>query len=171
MSLPSTVTFAVGDKDYVAKLNQIITDFNLVYAQFLLTQTGSLFADTSATSWTIGTGSKAYTLASGSQRAFQIGQTMRVARTSAPTNYGTGVVTAYTHPTLTINITATGGSGGPFTDWSIGLDIAAGAITSLGIGSATASQFIVVNSAASAIVGLSAPDYSFSDPVFWMGMQ
>lgn len=170
MSLPSAVTFAAGDVDYITKLNQMITDLNATYAAFLLTQTGSLFSDTSATSWTIGNGSKAFTLASASQRAFQVGQTVRVAYTTTPTNYGTGVVTAYTHPTLTVNITATGGSGTQ-SAWSIGLDVAAGAITSLGVGSATANQFITVNSAGNAIVGLASPDYSFSDPVFWMGVQ
>ena len=168
MSLPSTVAFTTLQTNYITSLNQMVTDLNATYAAFLLTQTGSLFSDTSATSWTIGTGSKAFTLASGTQRAFQVGQTVRVAYTTTPTNYGTGIITAYSHPTLTVNITATGGAGTQ-TAWSIGLDVAAGAITSLGNGTATASQFIVVNNAGNAIVGQSAPDYSFNDVAFWMG--
>lgn len=168
MSLPSTVAFTALQTDYITQLNQLVTDINATYAAFLLTQTGSLFVDTSATSWTIGTGSKAFTLAAASARAFQVGQTVRVAYTTTPTNYGTGTITAYTHPTLTVNITAVGGSGTQ-TAWSIGLDVAAGAITSLGVGTATASQFITVNSAGSAIVGLAAPDFGFSDAAFWMG--
>ena len=173
MSLPSTVTFEAGDTDYVAKLNQIITDFNLVYSAFLATQTGQLFAATSATSWTVGNGSKTFTLAEITPRAFSVGQTVRVSSSASPANYGEGQITAYDYSNpsaqlLTVNITSNSGSG-TLTAWSIGVASPSAAITSQTVGTATANQFIMVNSAGSAIVGTTAPLDGISDPAFWMG--
>ena len=173
MSLPSTVTFEAGDTDYVAKLNQIITDFNLVYSAFLATQTGQLFAATSATSWTVGNGSKTFTLAETTPRAFSVGQTVRVSSSASPANYGEGQITAYDYSNpsaqlLTVNITSTGGSG-TLAAWSIGVASPSAAITSQTVGTATASQFIMTNPAGNAIVGVSAPLDGISDPAFWMG--
>lgn len=173
MALPSTVTFAAGDIDYVAKLNQIITDFNLVYNAFLATQTGQLFTATSATSWAIGTGSKQFTLAETTPRAFSIGQTVRVSSSASPENYGEGQITAYniSNPLvqlLTVNIASVAGSG-TLTAWAIGVASPSAAITSQTVGTATASQFIMVNAARTAIVGVSAPLDGISDPAFWMG--
>ena len=50
MALPSTVSFSVGQTDYIAKLNQLITDINDVWTAFQATQTGALFNATSTTS-------------------------------------------------------------------------------------------------------------------------
>jgi hypothetical protein len=170
MSLPSIVTFAAGDVDYVAKLNQIITDFNDVYSAFLATQTGQLFTANSTTAWTVGTGSKAFTLTETTPRAFTIGQTVRVSSSASPSNYGEGQITAYDTGTqvLTVNITSTSGSG-TLSAWSIGVASPSAAITSQTVGTATASQFIMVNSAGNAIVGTTAPLDGISDPAFWMG--
>ncbi len=172
MSLPSTVTFAAGDVDYITKLNQIIADFNLVYDAFLATQTGELFTATSTTSWTVGTGSKAYTLAEATTRAFAIGQTVRVSSTASPANYGEGQITAYDTGTkvLTVNITTTAGSG-TLSAWTISVASPSSAITSQTVGTATADQFIRVNSSGNAIVGVTAPLDGISDPAFWMGAQ
>jgi hypothetical protein len=173
MALPSTVSFAAGDVDYVAKLNQIITDFNLVYAAFLTTQTGQLFTATSATSWTVGNGSKAFTLAETTPRAFSIGQTVRVSSSASPANYGEGQITAYdistpTAQVLTVNITSNSGSG-TLSAWSIGVASPSAAITSQTVGTANASEFIMVNSTGTAIIGQKAPLDGISDPAFWMG--
>jgi hypothetical protein len=175
MSLPSTVSFAAGDVDYITKLNQIIEDFNLVYAAFLATQTGQLFAATSATSWTVGNGSKAFTLTETTVRAFAVGQTVRVSSSASPANYGEGQITAYDYSNpaaqvLTVNITSTAGSG-TLSSWSIGVASPSAAITAQTVGSATADQFIMVNSAGSAIIGQTAPLDGISDPAFWMGAQ
>lgn len=172
MSLPSTVTFAAGDVDYITKLNQIITDFNLVYSAFLATQTGELFSGTSTTSWTIGNGSKAFVLAESTTRAFAIGQTVRVSSTASPANYGEGQITAYDTgtKTLTVNITTTAGSG-TLAAWTISVASPSAAITSQTVGTATANQFICVNSSGNAIVGVTAPLDGISDPAFWMGAQ
>ena len=173
MALPSTVTFAAGDVDYITKLNQMITDLNATYSAFLATQTGQLFAATSTTSWTVGTGSKTFTLAETTVRAFAIGQTVRVSSSASPSNYGEGQITAYntSNPsaqTLTVNITSTAGSG-TLSAWSIGVASPSAAITSQTVGTATASQFIMTNAAGNAIVGVSAPLDGISDPAFWMG--
>lgn len=170
MSLPSTVSFQIDDTDYVTKLNQLVTDLNLAYAAFIASQSGSLFSDTSTTSNTVGTGSKSWTLAAGTQRAFAVGMTVRVVDSANPANYCEGQVTAYSHPSITINVTTTGGSGTK-TSWVASIAATTGAITTLGPGSATAAQFVVVSADGLSIVGLTAPPDGISDPAFWMGAQ
>jgi hypothetical protein len=172
MALPSTVSFAAGDVDYVAKLNQIITDFNLVYSAFLATQTGQLFTATSTSNVAVGAGPKTFTLAETTPRAFAIGQTVRVSSNVSPANYMEGQITAYdistpTAQVLTISATATGS--GTFSSWNVSVASPSAAITSQTVGTATANQFIMVNSAGSAIVGQTAPLDGISDPAFWMG--
>lgn len=77
---------------------------------------------TSTTSLTIGTGSKSLTLAQ-TGKAFAVGQDVVIARTSAPVNRMIGVITAFDAGSgaMTVNVTDTEGSGGPFTDWTIAL--------------------------------------------------
>jgi hypothetical protein len=67
------------------------------------------FTATSATSLTIGTGSKTLTTQSG--LSISAGQTVLVASTATPGNYMLGTVTSYSTTTLVVNITSTGGSG------------------------------------------------------------
>ena len=71
---------------------------------------------TSATSVAIGTGSKTFTIPAG--KAFQVGQWVLVNETSNNANQLFGQVTAYTATSLTVNVTATGGSG-THADWTI----------------------------------------------------
>lgn len=71
---------------------------------------------TSATSFAIGTGSKAFTTQAGV--AFVVGDFVRIASRANGANYMAGSVTAYSGTTLTVNVTETGGSG-TFTDWNI----------------------------------------------------
>lgn len=52
--LPSTVTFAAGDRTYIASLNALIADMNALYTSFLATTAGAFFKATSTTSATIG---------------------------------------------------------------------------------------------------------------------
>lgn len=176
MSLPSTVTFAIGDVGYIASLNQLITDINALYTAFLATQSGALFSATSTTSATVGTGSKGpFTLAQTTQRGFAVGQNVRVADTADTANYMEGQITAYDYSnlsaqTLTVNVASSGGSGTK-TSWSISIAAGATAITSMGVGTATANQFITVNSAGNALIGQTLPLDGVSDPAFWMGAQ
>src|SRR6266404_1209280 len=71
---------------------------------------------TSTTSLTIGTGSKTLTISAG--KAFQINQWVLAQETSNPANQMLGQVTAYSGTSLTVNVTATGGSG-THADWTI----------------------------------------------------
>lgn len=169
MSLPSTVTFAAGDKNYLTSLNQLITDINALYAAFLQTTAGAFFSATSTTSNTVGTGSKTWTLAEATERAFAIGMNVRVADSANAANYLEGQITAYSHPTLTVNVSATGGSGTK-TAWAVSVAAGSSAITGMGVGTATASQFIRVNSAGNAIIGETLPADGFSDLAFWVGL-
>lgn len=76
----------------------------------------------SATSNNIGTGSKTFAVGNDSTVAGQsipTGANVRVWQTSNPGNYLSGLVTSHSGTTLTVSITATGGSGTGITDWTI----------------------------------------------------
>lgn len=155
MALPSTVSFSVGQTDYIAKLNQLITDINDVWTAFQATQTGALFNATSTTSNAIGTGAKTFTLTEATQRAFGVGSPVRVADAAAPgTNYMDGSITSYAHPSITVQVTSVTGSGTkaswniaiaaisgtvPIASGGTGATDAAGARTNLGLGTAATS--------------------------------
>ncbi len=70
---------------------------------------GTLFATTSASSVAIGTGSKSFTIGTG--KGFAVGQFVTVTDQASAVNYMVGNVTAYVAGVLTVNVTATGGSG------------------------------------------------------------
>lgn len=155
MSLPSTVVFSAGDvaPTYITALNQLVTDMNAAYAAFIATTSAALFSGASATSTAIGTGSKSFTLSDGTARAWQVGASLRIASNANPANYMEGQVTAYSHPSLTVNVATTGGSG-TLADWRIGVAASPAAITALSVGSATALQMIRINSAGNAVEGV-----------------
>jgi hypothetical protein len=71
---------------------------------------------TSTTSLTIGTGPKTLTIPAG--KAFQIGQWLLIQEASNSANQILGQITAYGGTSLTVNVTATGGSG-THADWTI----------------------------------------------------
>ena len=79
---------------------------------------GSPYISTSTTSLSVSTGSKAITLAD-TGRAFAVGDPVTIIRRTAPAIRMSGLLTAVdaSAATFTINVTAIGGSGGPFTDW------------------------------------------------------
>lgn len=107
-------------------------------AELPTTITGTDFAATSTSSVAIGTGSKSFTIQTG--KGYQIGQSVRVAGSAAPANYMDGQVTAYNSGTgaLTVNVTATGGSG-TRTDWVISLAASSSAYLALSGGSLSGS--------------------------------
>jgi hypothetical protein len=105
---------------------------------------GAPFQATSVTSLTIGTGTKSLTLAQ-TGKLFALGQTVVVARTSAPLNQMTGIVTAFTSSSgaMTVEVSAIGGSGGPFTDWTVALSSAGGVLSIVGeTGVVTRAEFM-----------------------------
>jgi hypothetical protein len=87
---------------------------------------------TSTTSTTVGTGSRTFTIQAGKE--FVVGQFVVVARTSVPATFLFGQVTAHNPSTgsLTVDVTATGGSG-THTDWTIGLSGPSGSVGSIDI--------------------------------------
>lgn len=74
---------------------------------------------TSASSLTIGTGSKAFTISSGLY--FPVGQRIRAWSLADPTKWMSGVVLTYASTTLTLTVDATASSG-TFTDWQVGFE-------------------------------------------------
>lgn len=93
---------------------------------------------TSTTSSSIGTGSKSFTIQTG--KAYVVGQFVLAARTSAPSNWMFGQITAHDSGTgaLTVDVTRTAGSG-TFTDWTLALSgpagtdgVGTGTVTSVG---------------------------------------
>lgn len=85
---------------------------------------------TSTTSVTIGLGTKNFTTQTG--KNFQIGQSIRVAATSAPAGYMDGQVTAYTSATgaLVVNVTSIN-DGGTFAAWTISLAVSGASVVTL----------------------------------------
>lgn len=72
----------------------------------------------SSTSWTVGTGSKAFTIDAG--LAFTVGMMVRVTNGRDPeTTWGDGLVTAYSGTTLTVLVSEVGDTAGTDTDWVI----------------------------------------------------
>ena len=91
--------------------------------------TGPGYTATSATSFLIGTGSKAFTTQAG--LAYSVGARVRASSNATPTNFMEGLVTAYSGTTLTVNVDLTGGSG-TAADWNINLAGQQGATGSVG---------------------------------------
>ena len=87
---------------------------------FSLPQIGiGYYGLTSATSTTIGTGSKTFTTnLSVTGTAFAVGTRVRVAYTTTPANFMEGVITAYSTTSMTVNVDSTGGSG-TYAAWTI----------------------------------------------------
>lgn len=134
------VTFAAGDTDYIAKLNTLGTNDESQQAQ-LDAINGAMFAATSTTSNSVGTGSKSFALVESTRRAFGVGSPIRVADAAAPqTNYMDGSITSYNHPAITVNVTSIAGSGTK-TSWQFAISAVAGTvpIASGGTGATTAS--------------------------------
>lgn len=95
-------------------------------------QIGLGYADmTSATSTTIGTGSKTFTANTNAlNTAFDIGTRVRLAYSVTPTNYMEGVITAFSGTSMTVDVDAVGGSG-TYASWNISVAGIAGANTSV----------------------------------------
>lgn len=129
-------TFIAKADAFVAALPDMVTELNAFAADLNNFATNG----TSATSLTIGTGSKSLTADTG--KSWQVGMIVRLAYTTTATNWMSGEVTAYNSSTgaMTVNVTATSGSG-TYAAWSISAaanggatlaDVQAGAVTWLG---------------------------------------
>ena len=74
---------------------------------------------TSTSSVTVGTGSKTFSVTEAA-RGYAVGDVLTIHSGANAANRMTGTVTGYTHPSLSVSVTASVGSG-TFTDWRIGL--------------------------------------------------
>lgn len=103
---------------WVYSLANFVSELNTYGAALPSVITGTDFTGTSASSVLIGTGSKSFTASTG--KNWQIGQSIRLAYTTTPSNYMDGQVTAYNSGTgaLTVNVTAVGGAG-TYAAWTI----------------------------------------------------
>lgn len=106
---------------YSATCAFLVTNEDTNFGKLIIPQLAS-----SATSFTIGTGSKAFTTTAGLPITVystpNSAQRYRVYSLANPANYMVGVVTAYVTTTLTILVDGVGGSG-TFTDWQIAPEI------------------------------------------------
>jgi hypothetical protein len=93
----------------------VIGTSNITFAAQSVVATATQQA-TSTTSLAIDTGSKTFTTQAG--KAFQISQWVLVNETSNSANQMLGQITGYSGTSLTVNVTATGGSG-THADWTI----------------------------------------------------
>lgn len=104
--------------------------------------TGTDYTGSSTTSLTIGTGAKTFVSSTG--RNWQIGQPIRIAYTTTPSNYMDGQVTAYNSVTgsMTVTVTAVGGSGTQ-ANWTLSLIPGSGAfVTFSGVETLTGKTLI-----------------------------
>ncbi len=74
---------------------------------------------TSATSNSVGTGSKTFSIVE-SSRSWTVGDSVIIYSAANAANRMVGTISAYTHPSVTVNVTSSNGSG-TLTDWEIGL--------------------------------------------------
>lgn len=94
------------------------------------TNAAAAILGTSATSFTVGTGSKTFTTQSSKQ--FAAGQWVTISSTANIANYMFGQVTSYSSTSLIVNITAIGGSG-TYADWKISISGIKGDTGSAGV--------------------------------------
>ena len=110
---------------FVAGLRQISAN---------IATTGAVLTDTSASSVSIGSGTKTFTVSSG--KGFSTGMWVVVADAALPTtNYMAGTVTSYSGTTLVISVPANGYAGsGTITSWTIGVSGQPGLQGAAGVG-------------------------------------
>ena len=115
MAFPVTLngtTYTLADFEglnYVQGFPDALEDF--------VTHAGAIYNSTSASSVTIGTGSKTFTTAD-SGKPYVVGTPLRCVSQADTANFMDGTVTSYSGTTLVINVLNTGGSGA-HSDWNI----------------------------------------------------
>lgn len=109
----------------------MVLQINEFIAQLMVGVSGIDYNGTSTTSLTIGTGSKVLTTQTG--KNFQIGQPVRIAYTTTPSNYMDGQVTAYNSGTgaLTVLVGGTPGGSGTYAAWTISLLPSSGSVATI----------------------------------------
>jgi hypothetical protein len=119
-------SFSDRADDFLGALPLFAEQVNDIAAQMFAAAVTAINAPgtiaTSTTSLAIGNGSKTLIVQTGKQ--FAVGQYVMIARTTAPSNYLHGQVTAYDTATgaLAVAVTATGGTG-TYTGWTVSLSL------------------------------------------------
>lgn len=108
---------------------------------------GLSYGGTSATSNTIGTGSKTFA-GVGTSLAYQIGDYVRAHSVSAPGNYIEGNVSAYASGSITINATLAIGTG-TFTDWALSVSASPSSIPNGAIRDSSTAELLTYQSISS----------------------
>lgn len=149
----------------------LVAQINAFSAALPAMVNGIDYNGTSATSNSIGTGSKSFVTQAG--KNFQLGQFVTVAATAAPANFMSGQVTSYNAATgdLIVSATSTGGVG-TFSAWTISLapsstaylPLAGGALTgdlslSGTLAFSSLSNFYITVQSGSPIIAFDANDY------------
>lgn len=149
-------TFVTLADAFIAALPQFVTETNAVATQILASTSAQDYNGTSVTSLTVGTGSKSLTMTT--NKALQVGQFVVVSNTATPANYMYGQVTAYNGTTgaLTVNVTATGGSG-TFTAWTVALSPIAALLSFLSLAGGTLTGLLATVASASGGAGFRVP--------------
>ena len=148
MAFPVTLngtTYTLADFEglnYVQGFPDALEDF--------VTHAGAIYNSTSASSVTIGTGSKTFTTAD-SGKPYVVGTPLRCVSRADTANFMDGTVTSYSGTTLVINVLNTGGSGA-HSDWNITIG---GGLASVAIdgGTFTGNLNVTGDLTASAFIG------------------
>lgn len=115
-STTTQITFGPSNSPYLDPV--LSNDETYFFNQITVTPQGA-YSKTSTTSLTIGTGSKAFTVASG--LSFVAGNSVTATSAASSANFMTGTVASYSGTTLTVTVTTIGGSG-TLADWTIAVN-------------------------------------------------
>ena len=120
--LEGVVTAVTANTSIVVNVHDLSGDTGTFNSWTFSIVTDDFNNTTSATSLSISTGSKVFTLAAGvgvkTSGSYFVGFRAKAYRESDPTTYMEGYITAISaNSTITLNVDTVGGSGGPYTDW------------------------------------------------------
>lgn len=126
----SPATFNMNADAFLGAFPTLQSEINAWAAALPATVSGADYSGTSTTSLLIGTGTKNLTTQTG--KNFTIGQSVRIAYTTTPSDYMDGQVTAYTSGSgaMTVEVSAVGGAGTQSL-WTISLSAGGGSTATL----------------------------------------
>jgi hypothetical protein len=119
-------TFVTRADAFLGALGNFATELNALGAAIVVANAAANYNSTSTTSQAITTGSVTLTVDSG--KLYAVGQYVIASSASGPTNYMSGIVTAYNATTGALTFTASvAGGSGTKTDWNVSLSGVQGA--------------------------------------------
>lgn len=112
-------TFSDQVATFLIALQPFVDELNAFSAALVAAASAANYSATSATSFAVGTGSKAFNIGTDG-KLYVVGQYLTIASAADPSNWMYGPITDYTGDVLTIDVEDFTGSG-TYTDWQIGL--------------------------------------------------